>query len=446
MLVYSQLHMSGNKEHDLYRLLGNNRLARETSDGFLPQWRAMSSSQQLEFKLVRNELLNFLGLRNFAEIPTLFGNERKKDELNKQIVNKYCEMLGIAGTFEERERRVNEALHDADAAIHYLTSKKGIFGEFNTQISMINEITAIHRPVDLLLLIFSPKASPRAKFEARRKLLLAESALKVHLHREQIGSPIDPFLRLLNTEIWTDQHVGELSGFDVLSRHDAETYACLDHNIILPGEERAVQKYERLTRIEMRSWNDRRGKTRYVMMEHRLKDIEAYVLKMVRKNSLHPEAVDDAVGLNLTFQHKRDIEEFLLVLQAAAHRDGSTIRYEDITDTIGNIDQYQNVNPGSSSKFEVVKVHLVFNGVRIELMIHTIRTYLNYRYQDEISWDEYQINRVTQNGGYDHGVAELLFPKDMYQIDWQDFSENRITLLRQEKRSNHQYLPPQFRS
>lgn len=428
-----------------YRGLGPNRYFPERDSdniskfGFrYSDFKNMSTAQRLEGKLIRHYLLTLFKFKNLSEVQELFNDEIKKEELNSQIINRFCEMLNIGGSSQERQRRIYQALRDADSAISYLTSKSGIFGDFYSQISMINEVSAINRPIDLLLLIFSPKATPRTRFEARRKLLLAESALKSSFHREQIGSPIDPFLRLLNTYVWANGLIGDLTNFDILSEFDPETFACTDYQILEPNSAIAFNEYQRLVRLNMRKWKDHRGNLRYVMLDHRIKDQAGYILKMIRKNTREPSDIDDAIGLSLTFLKKGDIHEFLMVLQSAAIRNGSMIRVVGITDTIENHDKYHNVNPGSSPNFEVVKVHLEFDGVKIELMMHTIRTYLDYLFQDGISWVEYELNRVTQIGKYEFSVAELLFPYDIYEIDWHKFAEKKINNIRSQKRSNYQ--------
>jgi hypothetical protein len=61
-------------------------------------------------------------------------------------------------------------------------------------------------------------------------------------------------------------------------------------------------------------------------------------------------------------------------------------------------------------------------GMRVEFILHTNKSYLNYIYQREVSHDEYEVKRI-----FDSGVAELLFPPDIYGID---INEKKEVLVR----------------
>jgi hypothetical protein len=50
--------------------------------------------------------------------------------------------------------------------------------------------------------------------------------------------------------------------------------------------------------------------------------------------------------------------------------------------------------------------------MRVELIIHTNQSYLNYLFQKDIAHDEYEVKRI-----FDSGVAEFLFPNDIYNLD-----------------------------
>jgi hypothetical protein len=65
-------------------------------------------------------------------------------------------------------------------------------------------------------------------------------------------------------------------------------------------------------------------------------------------------------------------------------------------------------------------------GMRVELIIHTNQSYLNYRYQKEIAHEEYEVKRI-----FDSGVAEFLFPSDIYNLD---MAQIRKALLEQFRR------------
>jgi hypothetical protein len=64
-------------------------------------------------------------------------------------------------------------------------------------------------------------------------------------------------------------------------------------------------------------------------------------------------------------------------------------------------------------------------GMRVEFIVHTNRSYLNYIYQRDVSHDEYEIKRI-----FDTGVAEFLFPKDIYHLNMDNIRERQIKWCR----------------
>ena len=60
--------------------------------------------------------------------------------------------------------------------------------------------------------------------------------------------------------------------------------------------------------------------------------------------------------------------------------------------------------------------------LRVESIVHTNRSYLNYIYEWAVSHDEYEVQRIC-----DSGVAQLLFPQDIYELD---IAEKKEAVLR----------------
>ena len=56
--------------------------------------------------------------------------------------------------------------------------------------------------------------------------------------------------------------------------------------------------------------------------------------------------------------------------------------------------------------------------MRVELIIHTNESYLNYRFQRDIAHEEYEVKRI-----FDSGVAEFLFPGDIYNLDMEQIRQ-----------------------
>ena len=66
-------------------------------------------------------------------------------------------------------------------------------------------------------------------------------------------------------------------------------------------------------------------------------------------------------------------------------------------------------------------------GMRVEFIIHTNRSWLNYMYQRDVSHDEYEVRRI-----FDSGVAELLFPSDIFHLDHEAIRDDMIRLFRRQ--------------
>ncbi len=63
--------------------------------------------------------------------------------------------------------------------------------------------------------------------------------------------------------------------------------------------------------------------------------------------------------------------------------------------------------------------------MRVEFIIHTNQTYLNYRYQRGVAHDEYEVRRL-----FDSGVTEFLFPGDLYHLDMEQIRKNQLRNFR----------------
>jgi Na+/H+ antiporter NhaD/arsenite permease-like protein len=81
---------------------------------------------------------------------------------------------------------------------------------------------------------------------------------------------------------------------------------------------------------------------------------------------------------------------------------------------------------GSSTKTPMLKFFARMGGMRVEFLLHTNASFLNYIYQRGVSHDEYEVRRL-----FDSGVAELLFPQDIYLLDMASIKVDLILRSRQ---------------
>jgi hypothetical protein len=134
--------------------------------------------------------------------------------------------------------------------------------------------------------------------------------------------------------------------------------------------------------------------------------------------------VDDELGLMAVLDSVADVKKFVRHLTQAAVRANSVMVLEDISDTLTG-GSYNATSQGSSSKTQMLKFFARLGGMRVEFIIHTNQTYLNYRYQRDIAHEEYEVKRV-----FDTGVAEFLFPKDIYSLDMKLIREKQLLKFR----------------
>ncbi|MEN8189911.1 MAG: hypothetical protein ABFS19_08695, partial [Thermodesulfobacteriota bacterium] len=86
---------------------------------------------------------------------------------------------------------------------------------------------------------------------------------------------------------------------------------------------------------------------------------------------------------------------------------------EDICDSLtSSLSVKDQKNIGSSQSTRMLKFFARLGGMRVEFIVHTIESYLDYIYQRDVAHDEYEVKRI-----FDSGVADLLFPEDIYYLN-----------------------------
>ena len=326
-------------------------------------------------------------------------------------------MFGLEGSEREVIATVAGYSRTADGVIRYLKAK--VMATYAANIEMTNEIDAISSPVDLLLIIFDDRYHKKARFEAKRKLILMSLAGSIDQRERETGieTKFYEFLNFLNEKVWSQRSkIGELEVAYLLSHHDPENFACQSVQVISPQEARNIDRHlqpgQKLTLIKRRRFQvGEREIPIYVSI--RKKPPEAKVLKLLRKGEENPAvAVDDELGLMAVLDSVAEVKLFLSHLTQSAMRADSFMSLEEISDTLTG-GCHQGGSIGSSALTPMFKFFARMGGMRVEFIIHSNKTYLNYIYQRDISHDEYEIKRI-----FDSGVAEMLFPQDIYTWIW----------------------------
>jgi len=249
-------------------------------------------------------------------------------------------------------------------------------------------------------------------------------------HRERetaIEYKFSQFLDFLNDYVWSPSlKIGDLKINYLYSSHDEQDFKCTNVRVIGSKEAKSVQPKpgEKLTLIKRRSFTTKDLEVP-IYVTIRKKPPSAKVLKLLRKNQKNPAtAVDDELGLMAVLNSVGDVKRFMKHLTQSAVEASSFMTLEDISDTLTG-GHYNSSATGSSAKTPMLKFFARLGGMRVEFIIHTNRSYLNYIYQRDVSHDEYEIKRI-----FDTGVAEFLFPQDIYHLKMEEIRQRQIKWCR----------------
>ncbi len=394
------------------------------------EWVGSISSNPIiktRYRAVRNQIFEFLGIESFDEVFDLIHRQDVKRDTARRAHKLLGNMFGIQADDSEICRYLKEYARHADDVVNSLRFK--VLAPYASHIEMTNEIETTTDPVDLLLIIFNDRFHQKARFEAKRKLQLMNLAGSIdQREREtQVVAKFSQFLDFLNDFVWSPSlKIGDLEISYLHSRHDPEDFKCTDVKVI-PAKEAEMLvpgPGEKLTLVKRRSFGDD-GRETPIYVSIRKKPPSAKVLKLLRKNQKDPAvAVDDELGLMAVLNTVGDVKMFMKHLTQSAVQASSFMTLEDISDTLtgGN---YASTSTGSSVKTPMLKFFARLGGMRVEFIIHTNKSYLNYIYQRDVSHDEYEIKRI-----FDTGVAEFLFPKDIYHLNMDKIRQGRINWCR----------------
>ena len=381
-----------------------------------------------KYRAVRNQMFDLLQIEQFGEIPALLHDPTVRAERRRNAYQLLGNLFGIHGGLPEIEARIHEYMNTADAVITHLKSK--VLAAYSSHIEISNEIETLKDPVDLLLIICDNRYHQKIRFEAKRKLVLMGLAGSIDQREREtdIEKKFTTFLDFLNQHVWSSQlRIGELEMAYLHSYHYAEDFSCTHVNVLTEDDPQTLPTLgdnEKITLVKRRLFHDH-GQEIPVYVTVRKKDSAAKVLKLLRKNEKNPAvAVDDELGLMAVLDNLNHVKRFVRHLTRAAVAAGSIMVLEDISDTLAG-NQYRTTSIGSSAKTQMLKFFARMGGMRVEFIIHTNQSYLNYRYQRGTSHDEYEVRRL-----FDSGVMDFLFPYDIYRLDMKQVRDKQIQRFR----------------
>lgn len=385
------------------------------------------SGMLTKYRILRNQLFELLDTRSFAEIRELLSDPGRRQIAEQRAYVLLGNMFGLNGNEREVISKINTYSRIADAVIRYLKGK--ILANYASFIEMTNEIDATNSPVDLLLIIFDDRYHKKARFEAKRKLILMSLAGSIDQREREtdIENKFAQFLSFLNEHVWSrDLKIGELEIAYLLSEHEPDNFTCRNVKVLSPDKIGTITRRQgqKITLIKQRRFQVD-GRTIPIYVSIRKKPPEAKVLKLLRKGEENPAvAVDDELGLMGVVETVNDVKIFQKHLTHSASAAGSLMTLEEVSDTLAG-GQHVGSAIGSSAKTPMFKFFARLGGMRVEFIVHTHKSYLNYIYQRDVAHDEYEVKRI-----FESGVAELLFPQDIYHLDMSEIKELLIRWFR----------------
>ncbi len=365
------------------------------------------------YRVLRDQICSLLGTENIADIHRI----RKDPEVRERLEKRTCLMLGNMFGFKGRDREIIAQIKGcsatADSVIRFL--KSTVMRAHASHIEITNEIDVTSNPAELLLINIDPRYHKKARFEAKRKLVLMLLAGAIEQRERETGieKRFADFLDFLNDNVWNPEvKIGDLDLVYLLSEHNPDDYGCRAVRVISPDEAAAVspEANRKLTLVKRRRFTSPTGDIP-IYVSIRRKGAEAKVLKLLRKGRENPAiAVDDELGLMGVVDSISEVKMFQKHLAACTARAKTFMGLEDLSDTLAG-GGYRG-NTGSSGSTAMLKFFARMEGMRVEFIIHTNKSYIDYIYRRGVAHEEYEIKRL-----FDTGVIPLLFPGDIYRLD-----------------------------
>jgi hypothetical protein len=380
-----------------------------------------------KYRATRNQIFEFLKVDSFSDIQDLKKDPERRQQVNRRAYKLLGNMFGIHGSEREIVTKVDSYSKAADDVIRYLKNK--VLANYAPFIEITNEIDITSSPVELLLIMFDERYHKKARFEAKRKLILISLAGSIDQREREteVEAKFADFLDFLNAHVWSPENkIGELDIYYLLSTHDKMNFSCTAVQVLDMAEAADIKPKpgQKLTLIKRRRFQQN-GREIPIYVSVRKKPPEAKILKLMRKNEENPAvAVDDELGLLGVLDTLSEVRLFQKHLTESAIRANSFMTLEDITDTLAG-GKLKSSSIGSSSSTPMLKFFARMGGMRVEFIVHTNKSYLDYIYKKDISHDEYEVKRI-----FDSGVAELLFPKEIYHLNMPAVKDSLIGWFR----------------
>ena len=386
-----------------------------------------------KYRATRNQTFEFLDVGSFSEIQGLLNDRERRQQIEKRAYKLLGNMFGINGSEREIITKVDSYSRTADDVIRYLKNK--ILANYAPFIEITNEIDITNSPVELLLIMFDERYHKKARFEAKRKLILMSLAGSIDQREREteVEAKFAGFLNFLNAYVWSPEiKIGELDIFYLLSTHNKKDFSCIDVQVLNMEETADIKPKpgRKLTLIKRRRFKEN-GREVPIYVSVRKKPPEAKVLKLIRKNEENQAvAVNDELDLLGVLDTVAEVRLYQKHLTESAIKANSFMTLEDITDTLRG-SKHKSSSIGSSASTPMMKFFARMGGMRVEFIVHTNKSYLDYIYKKDVSHDEYEVKRI-----FDSGVAELIFPREIFHLNMTIARSELIRWFRQRIENN----------
>ncbi len=195
-----------------------------------------------KYRALRSQVFEFLGITDFSQLSELLKNPRHQEERSHRACALLGNMFGLNGTVREIEARVYEYARTADAVVNSLSGK--MLKPYASSIATTNEIEVANDPVTLILIMFNNRYHKKARFEARRKLVLMNLAGSIDQREREteIEQKFSNFLHFLNDYVWsTNLKIGEHDIVYLHSQHTEDDFRCTDVKTVTAGQAMEIQ-------------------------------------------------------------------------------------------------------------------------------------------------------------------------------------------------------------
>lgn len=411
-------------------------------------WRKQLSPSNLSVhKILRAEIKSTLGLvgTEALKVGGLSGLIQLSEHhpFRRNVSDRLYDALGqyyrIDGSRSDVINKFNQYALDANLAHEHLVNQLSYPG--GVSLEQVNEIRSENNPLNLFLLASDKRWDPKARFEAKRKLLMIQLAASIDRTSRTNGleTRVKEVEQWLDATVFSNEHlISESTGTYIVSTHHPRTWACTQAKIMDADQSLQLQPFQKQQHMRRRKIKLDSGEFLDVYITPREKPVYAKIIKMLRKQEEDPNiAVDDELGFLAVFKDRVSIDKFNRHIIRKASGQGHKLYIEDMSDTLDQGAIFKG-KVGSSSKTRMLKsfMRLVRPGVNgykeselhIEAILHTPETYAEYLFMRGVSHEEFEINRL-----HDSKLPQLLFPAKYYpDFDHQRSRAIQIARIRRE--------------